>query len=557
MLPPDPSLSSTPYPRAVPNKVPAFPTRHYPYRRPAVAGGSAAEVPEHFQPEPGRVYRFFLGRDTAPVVLSTAQVLAQVQDPFAKTFLHRERGPQTLRELLAVLDAESAQPGGLPRQQVFLVGDGGQIPWTSETAGLERNLRFAIVRHRGGDAELMVSTAAPFDSPEVFLQVLAWDEVNAAFQFYERRRGAWFWAGSSWEALAEDTRGHGPFDSHVNGGVVMKELKLPWLHWNSISAGIQPSVLAPKDPLRDEPLFAAIESADQLELLVRGALFRWTEARFARRIVGGRLTRAREFFRQVLETTSVNLTTAREVSRTLSPGDVLNVPRTFFLHTDALLSELRLRPKFPSPQASAQSYLDCIARYAVALRAGEFSLPGDTHFAFPVPEPALEDLVVLRGLLARNFLSPKLAAALLMVDFPNPIFSPRRAHLTAHLPDEVEPGDGPGSFAAQFLAAIEAAAVGLPGDAPENEFLALWRVPDASWEADYTSRIEHYLSAIATRIADATGFDDYFRLGESRRREFRKRPLAEFSLTTPSTNIPENELLLEMQADGRVRAKAS
>lgn len=401
----------------------------------------------------------------------------------------------------------------------------------------------------------MVSTAAPFDSTEVFLQVLAWDNVNEAFQFYERRRRAWFWAGSSWEALAEDTRGHGPFDSHVNGGVVMKELKVPWLHWHSMAAGILPAALAPDDPLRSEPLFAVVESADQLELLVRGALFRWTEARFARRIVGGRLIRASEFFRQVLETTSVNLATAREVSRTLGAGDGLRVPRTFFLHSDALLGELRLRPTFPAPQANAQHYLDSLARYAVILRADDFSLPGDTHFAFPVPEPALEDLVVLRGLLARGFLSPTLAAALLMVDFPNPVFSLRRARLAAYLPDEVEPGAGPGSFAARFVAAIEAAAGILPAEAPEHEFLSLWRVPDAGWEADYTARLQGYLSAVATRLAAAAGFDDYFRLAEPRRREFRKRPLAEFSLTTPSTNIPEDALLLEMQSDGGVRAK--
>lgn len=116
MLPPDSTPPSTPFPGAVPRKVPTFPTRHYPYRRPAVNGAAAAEVPQHFEPEIGRVYRFFLGRDAAPVLLTTAEITTQIQDPFATTFLHRERNPQTLRELLAVLDAESGQPGGLPRQ---------------------------------------------------------------------------------------------------------------------------------------------------------------------------------------------------------------------------------------------------------------------------------------------------------------------------------------------------------------------------------------------------------------------------------------------------------
>jgi hypothetical protein len=44
-------------------------------------------------------------------------------------------------------------------------------------------------------------------------------------------------------------------------------------------------------------------------------------------------------------------------------------------------------------------------------------------------------------------------------------------------------------------------------------------------------------------------------LAESRRREFRRRPLAEFRLTTPVTNIPENAPLLELTVDGRVVEK--
>jgi hypothetical protein len=46
-----------------------------------------------------------------------------------------------------------------------------------------------------------------------------------------------------------------------------------------------------------------------------------------------------------------------------------------------------------------------------------------------------------------------------------------------------------------------------------------------------------------------------FQLAESRRREFRKRPLAEFRLTTPITNIAEDAELLEFAADGTVRPK--
>ena len=59
----------------------------------------------------------------------------------------------------------------------------------------------------------------------------------------------------SHHALEDATRGKGPFDSHVNGSMVMKELRSPWIHWHAPQAGINEEAFAPDDPLRDEPLF--------------------------------------------------------------------------------------------------------------------------------------------------------------------------------------------------------------------------------------------------------------------------------------------------------------
>jgi hypothetical protein len=66
----------------------------------------------------------------------------------------------------------------------------------------------------------------------------------------------WVWAGDSNLALAEPSRGQGCFDSHVNGSVVMKELKSPWNNWQSMKATIQ---LADQDPLRQDPLYGQLK----------------------------------------------------------------------------------------------------------------------------------------------------------------------------------------------------------------------------------------------------------------------------------------------------------
>src|SRR5579863_259237 len=51
----------------------------------------------------------------------------------------------------------------------------------------------------------------------------------------KKRYGDWIWAVSSWDALAPDTRSNGPFDSHVNCALNMKELNQPWVNWHSLA----------------------------------------------------------------------------------------------------------------------------------------------------------------------------------------------------------------------------------------------------------------------------------------------------------------------------------
>jgi hypothetical protein len=86
----------------------------------------------------------------------------------------------------------------------------------------------------------------------------------------------------------------------------------------------------------------------------------------------------------------------------------------------------------------------------------------------------------------------------------------------------------------------------------EREFLGLWGIAEDEWEAAFAARIENYFARLRERSAGADGFDGWVRLAESRRREFRKRPLAEFQLTTPTTNIPSDAPMLAMREDGSV-----
>jgi hypothetical protein len=276
------------------------------------------------------------------------------------------------------------------------------------------------------------------------------------------------------------------------------------------------------------------------------------QARFAACVEGGRLTRLPEFMRHLLETTTVNLTSSVAENGQLAGLDRLNLPLTFFFNADALLNTLGLEPDISVPEVDAGLYRNCLERFEVAVTDGTFRFPGDTHFAFAAPEPAFEDLPVLESLLGASLISRKLAACLLMVDFPNPVFSARRAALMKYVRASAATGQGD---LPEFIAAVERAAATLPPESPETEFLSNWRIPDSDWEHVFEKRIEKLMANVGERLSSATAFPDIFRLAEARRREFRRRPLAEFRLTTPATNIPEDAPLLELTADGRVVEK--
>jgi hypothetical protein len=516
------------------------------YRYEGATAGLGAAAPITLQA--GSVYRFFLGRDAVPVVVDPPSFTPAPSDPFWTNVLVPGRRPTTLRELLDHLAVH------FPVSRTFVVGDGGQIPFGSVPEPVQRNLRLIVAwSHENAEPSVMASTAPRLDDAAVFLQVIAWDPEAGAFQFYDRRQGAWSWVGSSYEALAADTRGHGPFDSHVNGALNMKELKPPWLHWHSMAAEISDDVLAPQEALRSHPLWRDRRPGNEFEISVaRPGIERWTRQRLRRSLNGGRLHDFPQWFRQLVQTTTVNLASSSQESRTIRDGVPVSLPLTFFINRDALFDQLGIEPDIAVPSVDGGIYQATIARYRIHLTDGTHRFDGDTHFAFAVPEPAYEDLQVLRALLEANVLSPRFAAALLMVDFCNPVFSARRDSLQRHAPT-IATLDDPIGFEHAFVAALRAAGDHGDSASADAELLANLALSEDRWRATYAARIEAFAATLHWK--DVNEFAPIIELADSRRREFRRRPLAEFSLTLPFSTIPSEAPFLEFIPEGRVRRK--
>lgn len=505
-------------------------------------------------PDPGRpgLLRFVVGEDTAPVEVDPQSADQELGDSFARLLLLQGNFPATADELLAAIDAATSQSDPLRKQKSFLLGEGSQLPASASIGVADRNLRFLVSRGEGPEGpDLILSAAHPLDG---LVEVMAWDQRNLGFNYYRNIAGerAWVFAGNSRHALFEPTRGRGPFETHTSGALVMKELRIPWLHWSSFRARIFADVFPAEDVRRSHRWFSQPEfaGADVCETqVVMPSIRRWIDARFELITdTDGNITDPQRVVEQVLTSPTVNLITSQTAS--LVTSDVLDLPQSFFVDSEGLMEVIGLTS--PPPFAVAGDlYRSSLQQHGFALRANGFQQPGDTHFAFVVPERAFEDSQVIRKAIDVGLISDRLAAALLMVDFANPVFSERRAALLRHTPPTARVTAGASTFSEEMANTMLAAADGTPEGSPEREFAERWNAGEENWRQTFDEILGVYFSAVSSKLSTSEGFDAYVRLAESRRQQVAEfTPLVESGLLFPTTSIPAANR--SMRPDGTV-----
>lgn len=489
-----------------------------------------------------------IGVDAAPRAMSVDEV-ALFGDPFTRLLLLQGVVPLTSTELDAAIRALSGVEAR-PLRKLYAVAEGAPFQHAPVRLQLNARLVFTWQKDSATDPDLLLSTTASPDDPGALLQLIAWSESQGAFHFFERLQGRWIWAGNSFDALQPDSRGKGPFDSHINGSLVMKELRFPWVHWHSQSRSISRALLFSTPALERHPLFADLEGAQVLEAVVQRAIQRWTRRRFASDLQGGRLSHLRWYARQLVWTTSVNLVSSGVQSAELASVDFLDLPAEFFLDMGALGAVAQAMDDdswLPAVEfvARQEAYRKALAELDVRVEAqkGGPAVQGDTDFAFVVPARAFEDTAVLDQLLANEVISPRLALCLLLVDFCNPVFSPDRAALLDLFPDDIEIGNGGRELDAQVLDRARLAT----GNAPAARLLALWQ--DADLVATARRGLQDFVQALQKKLMTDVGVVDVLRLAESRREAFRGRSLNEFRHTTASAGVTVAHLAFDTAAN--------
>jgi hypothetical protein len=509
----------------------------------------------------GAINRFVVGEDTQPRALTPEQAGAELGDPFATLVLLQGTFPTTAAGALEALAAAAGAGSPLASHRSFVLGEGGQLAAGAPPDVVDGAIRFVVSTGTDGDGpDVIVSAFHPASSD---IELMAWDLKSDGFNFY-RAIGdppAWVFAGNSRHALSEPTRGKGPFESHASGALLMKELKIPWNSWHSFEAQMPNTVFPPGDARLTHPWFTEKEGAENCETAVAvPSMERWARARFARVLAdGGELSDPGRVLEQVVDTPTVNLVSSRAEGHNPAAKGGVKVSPTFFFDSDTLTSEeIGLAAAASEFGVPTEIYEASIEKFGFALRddGSGFEQKGDTKFAFLVPERAREDVVVVQEAIGSKLISDRLAAALLMVDFPNPIFSPRRKSLLAHVPASAKIADGASGFSEEMAAAILAAAKTAGPDSAEAEFAERWEV-GLDFKPAFDELLRNYLEAVVARLGTQEGFDDYVRLAESRRRRAKRTlPIArEFSLLFPVTNIADEERA--MRPDGTVTTVAT
>lgn len=471
-----------------------------------------------------------VGVNDPPTRMTKAEI-TELGDPFTREILLRGSYPLTLSALVEAIETMS---GGIafPIRKMFLVAEGGQFRLSNPRFELNARLVFTWQKGDSTPPDLLLSTVAVANSEASLLQLIAWSDVDQAFHFFERQHGVWGWAGNSFHALRQPSRGQGPFDSHINGGLVMKELKFPWAHWHSQSSSIPREAFPPDSEFHSNPLFARVDNAEVLENIVKSGVARWTKSRLSAESSRGALKNAWAYFRQIVTPTSANLiSTSLEFRRVR--GNTLKLPSSFFFDTDGLeLGVSRIDPfsdAIPGGRIEVDGdlYADAVRdlEMMVPSDGGTTSVEGDTHFCFLVPERAFEDVEVAKQLLENGIISPRFLLSLLMVDFQNPVRSDRRARLVKYCPVNLNEGE---SLETLFVSSVEQA--NASEDSEEAEFLSYWH------EANLLERIQadlaRFFFGIQDFVSSASGVTLLVKLAEFRKSFFRKRLLNEFRSTT-------------------------
>ena len=417
---------------------------------------------------------------------------------------------------------------------------------TSQVEGKGDSYRAVVARQCNGrqDHELLISLfgiGADGQLPNDF-EAIGKDKTSGVFNYYAREDNTWKFFGSSLDLISDgyDCNANGACTPkaasktrcagcHVGGGLIMKELNSPWVHWegDTQTPGLEGLFSASPN------LLGSRGSGVDMESKVNNG----NTSYVPKRIAFLKTKSVAEVLRPLFCTMDINLQSAGGTS----------VPTS-------IRNEVFLDPawqSFDSPPINAADYTALVAQFKQRIagnggnqlkdKAGK--PVDDTFFKFTFPERSAIDVTYVQQLVATKVVDDDFVKDVLDIDFTRPIFSPTRCGLLKFAPtlaaDKMTPDAIRDGFKTALAADTSAAGKKLAAN--------LAAAGDA---AAHKAEVDKYLTACKARDKKAF-LTDVFAFVAHQRKAARanvansRQGIIEFSETMVTDDIPDTTKALD------------
>jgi hypothetical protein len=454
------------------------------------------------------------------------KVAGRLNDPFALLALRTgDSCPTTFQEMMAKLretDAIGCEGDDRAGIETRVVSE------TAQAMGRPTSYRAVTTRACGGRASdgiifslFGLEAGAPTLPPNV--EIIAFDERAGVFNYYETDGETLSFFGNSKDMLkgpgaGEDRRCAG---CHTGGGLIMKELDTPWLHWEG-----HMDTPGARELVEAHPDLGRKTDGAELEFLVKTANEKWNKARLShlRKADGSGTVELATLLAPLFCSVEVNLDNGADFESPVGGGfggsELRRVP------FDSLVD-----PQFKGFGAVPVTFAD----YDTLIKANGQRVPGvpgaiDTVFDYVFVERAHADNDFVEALKRARIVDDSFVKDVLAVDFTRPVFSDDRCGLLDFAPviagelTAKKTRDG-------FIANLEAAAPA-PGTPAATLLANLKKTGDATAHA---ARVDAFLAACQA-LGSPQFLANALAITALNRDKARQLQLFEFEATMPVDN---------------------
>ena len=446
-----------------------------------------------------------------------------VGDPLAKAVFHAgESCPTSFSEIMDKLRQNDKE--GCPGEQ-----DGLETRLISETAqamGKASSYRAVTTRtcnNRSTDGiifSLFGLSAGQAKLPEG-VEMIAFNESAGVFNYYETDGTTLNFFGSSKDMLkgtgnAGDRRCAG---CHVDGGLVMKELDTPWMHWE----GHENTPGAEDFVKKHAKNLGSKTSGAELEGVVKSGNEKWNKTRIATLKAAGKVD---ALLKPLFCTNEFNLDNGADFGSPVTGGpggsEISRIP------FDSLLD-----PQLKSFGSISIEFAD----YDAQIKSNGQRVEGvpnaiDTFFDYTFVERAAIDNDYVEQLVAAGIIDADFVKDVLMVDFTRPVFSSDRCALADFAPTLSGEDLKADKVRAGFIASLEAETP--TATSPAGALLNnLKTTGDA---AAHDAKVDAFIAA-CTALGSKPFVQNALQITSLNRSQARQLPIVEFDATMPTDSL--------------------